>query len=112
MRAAEAAECANEQDQFWPYHDTLFLNQKGENQSAFDDLVLKNFASLLGLDEAAFNDCLDSDRYRTQLETERREAEARDVKSTPTFIINGQLINGAIPFEQFQSIIESELAKQ
>ena len=35
IRAAEAAACADEQDWFWPFHDTLFANQRGENQGAF-----------------------------------------------------------------------------
>ena len=50
VRAAEAAECANEQDMFWPYHDILFLNQRGENQGAFSDLALHNFAVALKMD--------------------------------------------------------------
>lgn len=108
-RAAEASECANEQGQFWPYHDTLFLNQRGENSGAFSDQNLKAFAAALGLDEQAFNDCLDSDRFREVVGAEVSESEERAVRSTPTLFVNGEKIEGAVPFERLQPIIEAEL---
>jgi len=110
IRAAEAAECANEQGAFWQYHDTLFLNQKGENQGAFNDAVLKSFAASLGLDQAAFNNCLDSGKYRSAVEADRAAAAARNVNTTPTFFVNGQEVRGALPFAQFQPYIEAALA--
>ncbi len=109
IRAAEAAACANEQGQFWPYHDTIFANQRGENQGAFRNDTLKAIAAALGLDEAAFNDCLDSDRYREAVEAETTAGQERSVRSTPTLFINGEKIEGAIPFEQLQPLIEAEL---
>jgi protein-disulfide isomerase len=109
IRAAEAAACANEQGQFWPYHDTIFANQRGENQGYFNDDALKAFAAALGLDEAAFNDCLDADRYRDKVQAETAAGQERGVRSTPTLFINGELVEGAIPFEQLQSLIEVAL---
>lgn len=109
IRAAEAAACANEQGQFWPYHDAIFANQRGENQGAFRNDTLKAIAAALGLDEAAFNDCLDSDRYREAVEAETAAGQERGVRSTPTLFINGEKIEGAIPFEQLQPLIEAEL---
>jgi protein-disulfide isomerase len=108
-RAAEASECANEQGQFWPYHDTLFLNQRGENLGAFSDQNLKAFAVAIGLDEQAFNDCLDTDRFREVVDAEVSESEERAVRSTPTLFINGEKMEGVVPFERLQSIIEAEL---
>lgn len=108
-RAAEASECANEQGQFWPYHDTLFLNQRGENSGAFSDQNLKAFAAALGLDDQAYNDCLDSGSYREDIDADVSESEERAVRSTPTLFINGEKIEGAVPFGQLQSIIEAEL---
>ena len=110
VRAAEAAECANEQDQFWQYHDTLFLNQHGENLGTFDDPALKNFSNAIGLDEEAFNECLDSGRYSSQIGADQRTGGALGVTSTPTLIINGQLLEGVPPFETLQEIIEDELS--
>ncbi|MBP6472990.1 MAG: DsbA family protein [Chloroflexi bacterium] len=109
-RAAEAAECANDQGAFWAYHNALFLNQKGENQGAFNDRVLKTLATNLGLDETTFNSCLDSNKYRESVQAEHDAAAARGVSTTPMFYINGQEVRGALPFEQFQPIIEAALA--
>ena len=61
--AAEASECAADQDKFWEYHDKLFASQNGENQGAFNKDNLKQFAADLKLDTAAFNECLDSGKY-------------------------------------------------
>ncbi|MAU00589.1 MAG: hypothetical protein CL608_25880 [Anaerolineaceae bacterium] len=110
IRAAEAAACANEQGQFWPYHDTLFANQRGENQGAFRDDTLQAFAAALGLDEAAFNACLDSGRYRDEVQAETAAGQERGVRSTPTLFINGEKVEGAIPFDQLQPMIEAALA--
>lgn len=110
IRAAEAAECANEQGAFWKYHDTLFLNQNGENQGAFNDTTLKTFASLIGLDEPAFNSCFDSGKYREGVQTAFENGVELGVKSTPSFIINGELITGALPFAEFDRVIQAALA--
>lgn len=110
LRAAEAATCALEQDSFWQYHDTLFLNQRGENAGAFDDVNLSTFAAALGLDEGDFNNCLGSNRYRNEINDGIIEASDQGVQSTPTFRVNGELIEGLRSFEQFQAIIEAELS--
>jgi protein-disulfide isomerase len=108
-RAAEAAECAAEQGQFWAYHDTLFLNQQGENLGAFNDGALKTFASAIGLDETAFNECLDSDRYEDVVSQELAEGQEREVQSTPTLFINGEQVVGVVPFSDLQAAIQSAL---
>jgi protein-disulfide isomerase len=111
IRAAEASECASEQERFWPYHDTLFLNQRGENMGAFNDEALKAFAAGIGLVEEEFNRCLDSGRYRDEVEAERVEAAELGIGRTPSTVINGQIVDGSVPFERLQVLIESELAQ-
>jgi protein-disulfide isomerase len=111
-QAAAAAECANEQGQFWPYHNIIFANQRGENQGAFNELALKNFATVLGLDEAAFNSCLDDNKYRQTVEDETAEGRSLGVRTTPTLYFNGEEIVGAVPFDQLQSRIEAVLSQQ
>lgn len=111
FNAAEAAECANEQGQFWQYHDTLFANQRGENIGAFRTAALKNFAVAIGLDEAAFNDCLDSGKYKDGVLAEKAEGETRQVDSTPTLFINGEKVPDDIPHEQLPAFIEQALAR-
>ena len=108
--AAEASECADEQDAFWEYHDYLYNHQSGENAGAFTRDNLKLFAAELGLDEAAFNECLDSGRYADVIEEQTTTAQGLGVSSTPAFMINGQPMLGAQPFTSFQAVIEPLLA--
>lgn len=110
--AAEASECAREQGQFWQYHDVLFENQRGENAGAYRRQALEAFAAALGLDEAVFNDCLASDRYEDLVEAERAEGQERGVRSTPTLFVNGEMMEGAVPFGQLQQRIEAILAQE
>jgi len=92
--AAEAAECAGEQAKFWEYHDTLFANQKGENQGAFNKDNLKQFAADLKLDTAKFNQCLDSGQYTDKIKKSNDDASQLGVSSTPTVLVNGIYIPG------------------
>lgn len=95
---------------FWPYHDTIFLNQNGENLGTFNEPTLIDFAARLGMDETAFSACLDVGQYRGAILDARSEANQQDITTAPTVVINGQVITGALPFEEFQAVIEEELA--
>lgn len=113
--AAEASECAREQDRFWDYHDELFSNQQGENRGAFSLANLKGFAADLGLDSAKFDACLDSHQYASAVQQETDEARRADVESTPTFFIGDTVIRGVTrfgAFDPFQEVIEKELSAQ
>ena len=107
--AAEAAECAADQNKFWEYHDKLYSSQSGENQGAFNKDNLKKYAEELGLDTSAFNECLDSGKYTQLIQDESNMASSIGVRSTPTFLINGQAVVGAQPFEIFEQTIDSLL---
>jgi len=104
--AAEAAECASDQNKFWEYHDMLYGSQSGENQGAFNKDNLKKFAEELGLDTSAFTECLDSGKYTQLIQDESSMASSIGVRSTPTFLVNGQAVVGAQPFEIFQQTID------
>jgi protein-disulfide isomerase len=103
-RAAEASECANAQGKFWQYADTLFNNQAGENQGAFSDVNLEKFAQQVGLDMTQYTTCMDQNTYLGKVQTSSLAAQQRNVNSTPTLFINGQLVRGAISLAQFESI--------
>jgi protein-disulfide isomerase len=107
--AGEASECAADQNAFWEYHDFLFDSQNGENQGAFNKDNLKAFAVQLGLDAETFNECLDSGKYTEIVQQESAWARSLGVQSTPTFILNGQGLVGAQPFEVFQQAIDALL---
>ncbi len=106
QKAAEAAECADEQDKFWEMHDKIFENM--------DDLsvpALKQYAKDLGLNSAEFDTCLDSGQMAEEVQKDLADGKIAGITGTPGFFINGQLISGAQPFSAFEQIIEAELAK-
>ncbi|MBX7099461.1 MAG: thioredoxin domain-containing protein [Myxococcaceae bacterium] len=104
-KAAEAALCAHEQGQFWKYHDVLFKNQ---SKLAPDDL--KAHAKELGLDEAKFASCLESGKSKSVIDEDMAAGSKVGVTGTPAFFINGIMLSGAQPFEQFKEVIDDELA--
>jgi protein-disulfide isomerase len=104
MKASEAAQCANEQNKFWQFHDALF-----EDQSKLDVPSLKATAAKLELDTNKFNDCLDHDKYQAAVQKDLSEATAAGVTGTPAFFINGRVLSGAQPPEAFEEIIDEEL---
>ena len=103
--AAYAANCAHEQGVFWEYHDMLFGMEQGLGNGAYLD-----YANQLGIDQADFQECLDSGRYQAEVQADFDFAAELGVRSTPTFFINGIAVVGAQPFEIFQQVIERELA--
>jgi protein-disulfide isomerase len=105
--AAEASECAGDQEAFWPYHDYLYGHQAGENGGGFSQEKLKQFASELGLDSQAFNTCLDSGKYAALVKEQTATGQSLGMRGTPSFLVNGQLLVGALPFEEFERTIEA-----
>ena len=103
--AAEAAHCANAQGKFWEYHGTLF-----NNQSALATADLKRYAGELGLDQGKFDSCLDGGTFKAEVEKDFVDGGNVGVDGTPAFFINGRLLSGAQPFEQFKAIIDEELS--
>ncbi len=102
--AAEAALCAQDQGQFFPYHDRLFAAQRQYGRGAFTEARLKEYAAEIGLDLNAFSRCLDSRQHAKDVERLNREAQRNGVTGTPTFFVNGTKVEGAIPFEQFYKL--------
>ncbi len=108
--AAEASECAADQDAFWEFHDKLFESQDGENRGAFSKDNLKGFAKDLGLDTQSFDECLDSGKHTQAVQESTQIAQSIGVSSTPAFLINGQPMLGAQPYESFQQVIDQFLS--
>lgn len=108
QKAAEASKCAGEQGKFWEMYDKLFEANKAGTMGVDK---WKAEAKKLGLDTAKFNDCLDSGKYTDIIAAEAAAAAAAGVDGTPATFINGELISGALPFEQFKGVIDGLLAK-
>ena len=107
--AAEASECATDQNAFWAYHDKLFASQAGENQGAFNKDKLKGFAVELGLEPKAFNDCLDSGKYTQLVQSQSAAAAQLGVQGTPSFFVN-DWPTGAVSVADFGKLFDK--AKQ
>lgn len=110
--AAEAAECALDQDRFWDYHDLLFLRQGAENAGVFSSSNLKDFARELqvafpSFDVDEFDNCLDSGRKRALVEEMRAEAGGLGISSTPSFLVNGQSFPNTADWETFRTGIQA-----
>ena len=101
--SARAAFCAGEQGFFWPYHDALF------SAETFSPEAFSKIASKLGLSIPNFNACLSSEVSRTAILKDMREAKKFGIDTTPTFIVNGRLVRGAIGLKEFKTIIGREL---
>jgi protein-disulfide isomerase len=107
--AAQAAECAADQGQFWAYHDLLFAKQAGENQNAFTKDKLLGFAQELKLDMVKFEPCLKNDQTLARVQADTKEGQAAGVQGTPSFFINQVPLVGAQPIEAFRAAIDQAL---
>jgi protein-disulfide isomerase len=106
MAAHEAARCAGAQQRYWPYHDRLFKEQPRFQR---DELIA--YAIDLGLERDRFTRCLDSHAEEPTVRASLAEGRALGVKSTPTFMVNGNPLVGAQPLEAFRDAINEALRK-
>ncbi len=109
FRAAEATECAADQNKFWEYHDTVFENWKGVDEGHFSDDNLKLFAGGLQLDRGPFDACLDGGKYRGKVEADLRRGEQLGVRGTPSLYLNGEMLTPSSN-EDLIRLIESAIA--
>lgn len=89
-RAAEAAEAAATQGAFWAMHDALYANG---GRLGFDDLV--ELAGRLGLDVDRFRSELAEGVHAARVASDAGPARAAGVRSTPAFVVNGRVHEGA-----------------
>ena len=111
--ASLAAACANDQGKFWELHDVIFANQDRWNGEATSRprSVLADLAKGVGLHMDKYNDCMKAETHRAKVQSHLQEAERRQVTQTPTFIIGGKMIPGAIAYDTFKKLVDEELAK-
>ena len=111
LNAAEAAQCARAQDQFWPYHDLLIAQQ-----GIFDIIRLKQLASEIGLNRDQFDSCLDGGEFRDVVQRAVEEAGRYAIQVSPNFLVNGRFAPAPPaflpPFEFLTRLIEEELLVQ
>jgi protein-disulfide isomerase len=116
INAAQATHCANDEGKFWEYHDELYNNWSGENNGWASIEQLNHFATNVGLDLEKFDLCMDSKKYESLVASSNNDARTLGLTGTPGFFVIGNdkqitKIGGAQPFDVFQRIFDSELAK-
>jgi len=110
-KAAQATYCAEDQEQYWEFHDMLYNSQEHVDSGWANSQRLKAFAFNLGLDMELFESCLDSGKYSKRVQYNIDQARNQGVRSTPTFIVVGsdqqKQIGGAQPYEAFKKVFDS-----
>jgi len=109
QKAAEAAHCVRDQQNdtgYWKMHDKLFDNQQTLSVENY-----KKWARELGVNGATFDDCLNSSKHSKTVGDNLAYGESLGVSGTPASFVNGISLSGALPYSEFKSIIDGELAK-
>lgn len=103
--AAEAARCAADQGKFWEFRAAMF------GASSITPELFQSTADALGLNAEDFKTCVDSNRHREAVLADSEEAQSLGISGTPAFVINGVVLSGAQPLENFVTVIDRELAR-
>lgn len=104
QKAAEASECAADQGKFWEMHDAIFQANADGTMSVN---TWKKIAETLQMNTNAFNKCLDSGEKASVVAAHQNDGANAGIAGTPGTFVNGQLIEGAIPFANFKQIVEA-----
>ena len=103
-KAAQAAQCMNDQGKFFEYHDKLFANN-----TALAEADLKKYVTELGGDVAKFEDCLKKEKYKAKVDKDIADGQKYGVSGAPTYFINGNMVVGAVSFEELKSTIDGAM---
>jgi len=106
MPAAVAAMAAHEQGKFWEYHDKLF-----DNMRALEDADLEKYATEIGVNMDQWKASFSAQKAKPLVQKDMDLAAKVNARGTPNFFINGRNLRGAVPFEDFDALIEEELGK-
>jgi len=101
--AAEAAEAAGDQGNFWGMHDLLF-----ENQAALEDDDLAAYAAELGLDAKRLLREVTSNVYAARIREDFKAGVRGGVNGTPTLFINGERYDGPLNAENLLSALTAQ----
>ena len=110
-RALRAAECAAEQGRFFTLEQTLYDRQKEWQGARNPHPLLASYAAAAGADARQWEGCFSRRDWRDPVTINNQVARQLRVNGTPTFFVNNRRVVGALPYEQFRSILrEAEAA--
>lgn len=107
LPAAEAAEAAREQGKFWEMHDALFQNQGSLSAETYERL-----ARQIGLNVSTFKASIASGRNKGRIAADQQQAARVGASGTPTMFVNGEKVEGAVPFDTLKAAIDRALARK
>jgi protein-disulfide isomerase len=118
-RSAIGAYCAQTQNKFTEYHDSVYnymwdnyykaRNFSAEYQDILTSKLLSTIANEVGLDTATFESCLNESSQAQRVANNQKTAQEIGVRGTPTFSINNQLVVGPQPYNVFKSLVDIQL---
>ncbi len=105
--AAVATACANVEKRWEAMHDILFRSQGQWSESSPDAFraQLIGYAAQIGLDGNAFQTCLGSNQFADAIQKDMDAGAAAGLEATPTFIVNGYRLSGALPIEGMRAVM-------
>ncbi|MGD8727109.1 MAG: thioredoxin domain-containing protein, partial [Gemmatimonadales bacterium] len=101
-----AAGCAGEQGQFWSMHDQIMFNQQRWSRESRPARALRDYARAIGLDMGRYDACVESQHLVARFEAVKQEGRAIGLAATPSFVIDGMLYTGAIPYDSLVVLVE------
>jgi len=107
--SAQAAECAADQGAFWPMHDKLFAGQNS-GAAAFSAERMITYAEDLGLDSRVFTQCLTGQEHFQAVQASLSQATSLGLNSTPSLLINNQLVDNPMDYAAVSAEIDRLLA--
>lgn len=105
----EAAECAGEQREFFALAERIYSDPDAWTETDDPHGVAAGWAEDEGLDVERFRSCLAEGRMEPAVEEHTQVAVQLGLRATPTFVVNGMPIQGAVPLETFQEILDDQL---
>lgn len=107
LMAANATECAADQNMFWPYHDRVFqaATQRGQAGLVFDELV--KYTGETGLDQSQFRTCMNNLRFNNEVAQSLTQAQQLGLNSTPSVLVNGALVENPFNYNALTAQINA-----
>lgn len=112
-KEAEAAECVGKlggASKYWDFLDTIY-EKTTSNGTGIALADLPKYAAGVGVNESQFKTCLNNGDMSAKIQTDLQEGSQYGVQGTPTTFVNGQAVEGAVPYEQLKAVVEQALAQ-
>jgi len=107
--AAEGAVCASREGRFWEMHDRLYENRKAWMSAKNPKAVVARLAAESGVNPKTYAACASSKSATEEVARNTALARTLNVRGTPTFVINGEIVPGALPTDVFVKGLDAVL---